>query len=153
MRGKTLTKVRCAIQGRLPSKVVFCQRSSSSEVIFHKNESKVSIHLLTEDIFHQRSSSIKGCLPSKVVLNNQRSPYIKGHLPAKVVFHKSYLPSKVVFPQRPSSTRGLLSSKVIFHQRPSYIKGHLSSKVVLHQRYFSIRAIYSISHHIYLFPS
>ena len=109
MRGKTLTKVRCAIQGRLPSKVVFCQRSSSSEVIFHKNESKVSIHLLTEDIFHQRSSSIKGCLPSKVVLNNQRSPYIKGHLPSKAVLH-----------QRSSFIKGCPPSKVFFHQ--SYLQ-------------------------------
>ena len=37
-------------------------------------------------VFHQRVSSIKGCLPSKVVFH-QRSSYIKGRLPSKDVFH------------------------------------------------------------------
>ena len=51
-------------------------------------------------VFHQRLSSIRGPLPSKVV------------------FH-----------QRLSSIKGCLSSKVVLHQRLSLIKGHLSSKV------------------------
>ena len=45
-------------------------------------------------VFHQRSSSIKGCLPSKGVFR-QRSTSIKGRLPSKVVFHQSFLPSTV----------------------------------------------------------
>ena len=36
--------------------------------------------------FHQRVSSIEGCLPSKIVFH-QRLSSIKGHLPSKVVFH------------------------------------------------------------------
>ena len=39
-----------------------------------------------EGVFHQRSSSIKGGLPSKVVFH-QRSSSIKEHLPSKVIFH------------------------------------------------------------------
>ena len=40
-----------------------------------------------------------------------------------------------------------------FHQGSSSIKGCLSSKVVFHRRSSSIRAMYSISRHIGLFPS
>ena len=38
-------------------------------------------------VFHQRSSSLKGCLLSKVVIR-QGSSSIKGCLPAKVLFYK-----------------------------------------------------------------
>ena len=55
------------------------------------------------------SSSIKGCLPSKVVFH-QRSSSIKGRFPSKVVFHR-----------RSSSIKGCLPSKVVFHWRSSSI--------------------------------
>ena len=42
--------------------------------------------LLSKVRFHQRSPSIKGCLPSKVVFH-QWSSSIEGRLPLKVVFH------------------------------------------------------------------
>ena len=109
-----------------------------------------------EGTLHQRSSSIK------VILQNRRSSSIKGHLPSKAVFHqrwssiKGRLRSssiKVVFPLRSSSLEGRLPSVVFFHPRSSSIKGRLSSQVVLHLRSSSIRAMYSISRHIRLFPS
>ena len=37
-------------------------------------------------VFHQRSSFIKSCLPSKVVFHKKLS-FIKGPLQSKVVFH------------------------------------------------------------------
>ena len=87
--------------------------------------------------FHQKSSSMKGCIPTKVVFH-RRSSSIKGHLLLKVVFHqmlssiKICLPSKVVFHQRLSSIKGHLSKlssiKGYLHQRLSSIKGHLPSK-------------------------
>ena len=72
-------------------------------------------------IFHQRSSSIKCRLPSKVIFR-QRSSSVKGRFPSKVVFRqmsssiKCRLPSKVVFCQRSSSIKCLLPSKVVFRQ-------------------------------------
>ena len=60
-------------------------------------------------VFHQRVSSIKGCLQSKLV---------KGCLPSKVIFH-----------QRSSSIECRLPS-----QRSSSFKGRLPSRVVLHWR-------------------
>ena len=63
-------------------------------------------------------SSIKVCLPSKVVFLRRLSS-IKGHLPSNVVFH-----------QRSFSINGHLSSKVVFLLRWSSTKGHLPSKVV-----------------------
>ena len=56
-------------------------------------------------VFHPKSSSIKGCLWSKVIFH-RRLWYIKGCLP----------------------------SKIFFHQRLSSIKDHLPSKVVVHRR-------------------
>ena len=38
-------------------------------------------------VFHRRSSSIKGCLPSKVVFH-ERSSSVKGCLLSKVIFHR-----------------------------------------------------------------
>ena len=64
------------IKGRLPSKVVFRQRSSS-----------VKGRLPSKVVFRQRSSSIKGRLPSKVVFR-QRLSSIKGRLPSKGFFHR-----------------------------------------------------------------
>ena len=66
-------------------------------------------------VFYQKSSSVKGCLPSKVVFR-QRSSSVKG-----------CLPSKVVFRQRSSSVKGRLPSKVVFRQRSSSVKGCLPS--------------------------
>ena len=61
--------------------------------------------LTSKVVFHQRSSSVKGHIPSKVVFS-QRSYSVKGRLPSKVVFRqrlssvKGCCPSKVFFRQR-----------------------------------------------------
>ena len=68
--------------------------------------------------FYQGLSSVKGCLPSKIVFR-QRSSSVKG-----------CLPSKVVFRQRSSSVKGRLPSKVVFHHRSSSVRGRLPSKVL-----------------------
>ena len=66
----------------------------------------------------------------------QRSYSIEGHLPSKVVFRQSLssvkfcLPSNVVFCQRSSSVKGRLPSMVVFRKRSSSVKGCLLSKVV-----------------------
>ena len=71
-------------------------------------------------VFHQRSSSTKGCLPLKVIFH-QRLFSTEGCLPPKDVLHQKsssnegHLPPKVVFHQRWSSTKGCLPLKVIFH--------------------------------------
>ena len=87
-------------KGRLPSKGVFNQRSSSikdrlpSKSVFHQRLSSIKALLPSKIIFHHRSFFIKECLPSKVIFNqrvssiNQKSSSIKGHLPSKVVFHQ-----------------------------------------------------------------
>ena len=93
-------------------------------------------------IFHQILSSIKGCLPLKIVFH-QRLPFIQGHLPSKAIFHqrsssiKDCLPSKVVFHKMLSSIKGCLPSKsssikIFFYQRLSSIKSRLPPKVILH---------------------
>ena len=84
-------------------------------------------------IFHQRSSSIKGSLPSKVVIH-QRSSSIKGRLPSKVVFHQRSSSIKGCLPSKVASIKGCLPSKVVFHQRLSSNKGHVPSKVTFNQR-------------------
>ena len=81
----------------------------------------------TKLVFHQKSSSFKGCRPSKVVFHQKLSS-IRGHPPLKVVFH-----------QRSSSIKDCLPSKDIFHQRLSSIKSRLPSNVVFHQNLSSIR--------------
>ena len=70
---------------------------------------------------YQRSSSIEGHLPSKVVFRH-RSSSVKGRLP-----------SRVVFCQRSSSVKGHLPSKVISHERSFSVKGHLPMTVVFRQ--------------------
>ena len=83
-----------SVKGCLPSSVkgVFCQRLSSSNVVFRQMSSSIKCRPLgrfpSKVVFHQRSSSVKGCLPSKVVFH-QKSSSIKGRLPSKVVFHQS----------------------------------------------------------------
>ena len=80
-------------------------------------------------VFHQRSSSINGCYPSRVI------------------FHERFLPSKAIINQRSSSIKGCLPSKVVFQQRLCSIKGclpskgHLSSKDIFHQMLSSIEAV------------
>ena len=84
-------------------------------------------------------SPCKGCL-ALMVVHHQRSYSIEGRLPLKVLFHqklsfikvssiKSHLPSKVIFHQRVSNIKGCLTSKVVFHQISSSIKG----KVLLYK--------------------
>ena len=107
------------------------RKPSSSEAVFPSKDLKV--------IYHLRSSSIKGHLPSNVVFH-QESSSIKGSLPSKVVFHLrlswwsssiiGYLPPKVVLHLRSSPTKGCLQPKSVFHQRLSSTKGHLPLKVV-----------------------
>ena len=74
-------------------------------------------------------SSIKCCLPAKLVFNQR-------------LFIKGFFPSKVVFRQRSSLNKGHLPSKVIFYHRSSSIKGCLPSKVVLYQRVPSIKIFF-----------
>ena len=88
-------------------------------------------------IFRQRLSSIKGCLPPKVILP-RRSFSNKDHLPPKVVFH-----------QRSSSNEGCLPPKVVFLLKVVFkwrlysTNGHISTKgclplnVVFHRRWSS----------------
>ena len=66
-----------------------------------------------KDCFHQKSSFVKGCLPSEVVFHHRSSST------------KDCIPSKAVFHQRLSSIKDYLSSKVIFHQRLLSNKGRL----------------------------
>ena len=64
-------------------------------------------------VFHQRLSSIEGCLPPKVIFH-RRSSSTEGPLPAKVLFHR-----------KSSSNEGRLPPQVVFHRRLSSIKGRL----------------------------
>ena len=75
--------------------------------------SSINSCMSSKVVFHQMSSSIKGCLP-------QKSSSIRGCLPSKFISH-----------QRSSSIKGRLSSKVVFHQRSPAIKGRILSKVDL----------------------
>ena len=88
------------IEGPLPLRVIFRQRSSS-----------VKDCLPSKFVFHKRLSSIKDCLPSKVVFR-QRSSSVKSCLPSKISSVKGHLPSKVVFHQSLSCAKGKLPFKV-----------------------------------------
>ena len=83
----------------------------SSKIVFHQKSSSIKGCLPLNVIFHLRLSSIKGCLPSKVAFH-QRLPFIKGFLPSKAFFH-----------QRSSSIKECLPTKVVFNQTSSSIKG------------------------------
>ena len=97
---------------------------STSKVLFHQKSFSNKGHLPSKVIFHQRLSNIKGCVPSKVVLH-QKSSSTEGFHPSKAFFHhelssiEDRLPLKVHFKQikvkghNPSN----LPSKVLFHQR------------------------------------
>ena len=74
-----------------------------------------------KDVFHQRLSSIKGCLPSKVIFHLRLSS-IKSCLPSNVIFRQRSSSTKIHFPQRLSSIKGFLPLKVLLHQRLSSIK-------------------------------
>ena len=75
--------------GCLPSKVVFCERSSSakgsllSKIVFCQRLSSVKGCLLSKVVFQESSSSIKGCFPSNAVFH-QRCSSIKACLPSTV---------------------------------------------------------------------
>ena len=90
-------------------------------------------------VFRQKLSSVKSCLPSKVVFS-QRLSITKCCLQSKVTFEWC-LPSIVVFHQIFSSIKGCLPSKFYFNQRLSYIKACLPS---------SFRTIWSITADILL---
>ena len=72
---------------------------------------------------------------------NRGSTSTKVFLPSKVVFHprlsstQGCLPPKVIFCRRLSFTRGCLPLKVNFHPRLSSTQGHLPLKVVFHLPY------------------
>ena len=139
-----------SIEGRLTSKVVFYQRSSSIKshlpskavgTVCHQKApsikgcpSSIEGYLKLKVLFKWRSSSIKGCLPLKDAFRQSLSS-IKGPLPSKFLLHqkwssiKSRLLSKAIFYQKPSSIKSCLPSKVVFHQ----------SKVIFHERSSSIK--------------
>ena len=123
----------------------------------HNEKSFSKVHLPSMTVRHQRSSSIKCCLPSLglnfpfQVVFHQRSTISKGHIPSNVIINqmsfisKCNFPWKVVIRQTPSSIKGHISLKHIFYQMWSLIKGHLpsnlsssiihlSSNAVFHQR-------------------
>ena len=70
-------------------KITFLQTT----FIFAKKNSR----LLIKVVFHQRLSSIEGCLLWKVVFS-QRLSSIKGCLPSKVFFHQRYSSAKGYLP-------------------------------------------------------
>jgi len=74
------------------------------------------------------SSSTEGRLPPQVVFNCRLSS-------KKDVIHRMYLPPKIIYHQRSSSssTKGCLSPKVVFHRWLSSTKGCLPPKVVFHR--------------------
>ena len=97
--------------------------------------------LISVIVVHQRSSSIKGCCPSKVIFH-QRLPSIKGYLHQMSTFIKGCLPSRVVFHQMSSSIKGCLRAsafKSCLHQRSSFIKCPLPSKVNFHLMFSPIK--------------
>ena len=74
----------------LQSKIIIRQKCPPSKVVLHEN------------VFHQRSSSIKGHLPPKFIFHRRSSST------------KAYLPSKFVFYQQLNSTKGHFPPKVIW---------------------------------------
>ena len=108
-----------------------------SKVIFHQ------IFLPVKFIFHQMLYFIKGQLSSiqwssssSKDIFHQRSSSIKGHVPLLVVFH--WLSSSIIGcpPSKYSSITGQPPSKVFFHQMSSISKGNLSLNFVFHQSLF-----------------
>ena len=79
-------------------------------------------------VFRQRSFSLKGFLPPKVVFH-QMSSYIKG---------KGHLPSKAFLHQRLAFFKECLPLSVISHWMLSSIEGCHPLKAVLHWMYSSI---------------
>ena len=83
-------------------------------------------------------SSIKGCLPSKIIFC-QRLTFVKGHLLSMFFFHQMLSSvkvcplSKVIFCPRLSSVKGCLPSKFVFRHMSSSVKGCPPSKVVFRQ--------------------
>ena len=81
-----------------PSSIEDCRLSSIEgsfpfKAIFHQKSSTIN-GCLPSNVFHQRFSSVKSCLPSKIVFHqcyHQRSYSIKGRLPWEDVFHKRFL--------------------------------------------------------------
>ena len=110
---------------------------------FHQILSSTKDRLLLKFIFLQKTSSVKSCLPTKVispsppsnVVFHRRTSSIGGTLRLKVVFLqrlsalKCHLPSTLSFHQWSSSMKDCLPSKVVFHQRLSLIKDGLPSNV------------------------
>ena len=76
----------------------------------------IKYNIPSEIIFPQKSSTNKGCPPTKVPFAN------KGHLSTKVLIQ-----------QRSSSNKGCLPMKVIFHRRTPFTEGHLPTKDIFHQ--------------------
>ena len=113
--------------------------------IFHQRLSSLKGNLPSKVVFLQSLSSINGCLPSKVIFHQMKSS-IKGCLPSKVVFLQSLSSikgcplSKFVFHWWLVSIRGCLPSKVVFHQRTSLLKVCLPIMAVFHQRLSSIKS-------------
>ena len=135
---RTLIQFCCLCKVRLPPKVVFHQKPSSTEgclpskVVFHRRSSFTKGCLPPKVVFYRWSSSIEGCLPPKVVFL-QRSSSIKNNTLVHLIFVRtvnipnlSLLPClEMVFHQMSSSTKGCPPPEVIFHQRPSSTEVHL----------------------------
>ena len=76
-----LSRWRVVKKGRLLSKGVFCQGHLPSRVVFCQRSSSVKGCLLSKVVFRIRSPSVKGCLPSKFVFC-QRLSSVRGRLPS-----------------------------------------------------------------------
>ena len=129
--------------GHLPLEVVFHWRSSSlkpfltlvwSHELMFKIWGRSNQWLLRYSNFHIfRSSSIRGCLPMKVVFITTFFDF--GLVPGAYVSNLRkicsvfifwcHLPLEVIFHWRSSSIRGRLPLKIIFHWRSSSIEGHI----------------------------
>ena len=70
------------------------------------------LYPLLEVAFHQRSSTIKGRLPSKVLFC-QRSSTVKGRLPSKIVFRQRYSSVKGRLPSETINSGLLLKGSII----------------------------------------
>ena len=81
--------------------------------------------------YHQRQSFSKCSLHSKVIFH-KRSSFIKGGFHDKWSSIKVCLLSKLVFHQRFLYNQNRISSKDVFNQSQSFIKGPLKSQVVMH---------------------
>ena len=104
----------------LPSKVLN-RKCLHSKYVFYQRISAIKCYLQSSVFFHQKLSSIKGCL------------------------HQKCLPPTVFFHQMSSSTKGRTLLKVIFDYRTSSFNGHHPSNFVFHESSSSIKSCLALS--------